>query len=509
MAIKTSSQSLLSRGSTTTAISGFGGGTSSSGGSSTITSISYLAANGVALTANAAPTVSNSLIKIVGTGFTSGANVYLNGLLQPSANVTFVNSTELRFNLPPLASNTYSLMTFDSAGSGAVYYPGVRFDPYPIWSTSTFNQPLIVSQQLTVTGYGSGSVSFSVASGNTLPSGLTLAANGLITGTTTANTYSFYVNAIDSENEISTQQITLTVIGPYVEYLLVGGGGAGAGQYQSGGGGAGGVLLGTLANNSIFTYTAGVQYTVTVGAGASRSPSLTAGGNGSNTVFGQFIAYGGGGGSVSDSIRAANGASGGGASAYSTTNFGFGIYPGSPYIDAARQGYDGGGGLNYGVTRGGGGGGAGGPGTSGSYDPYDNPGTYGGGPGIYSDLSGTLTGYAGGGGGGSYNIRPGYGGAGNTDFGGGNGSKNGNSTPTAQSGTANKGGGGGGAERTAQGPDTTGTGGGGGSGVVVIRTPVSTYSGTATTSGGVTYTNNGTYRIYVFTSSGTIQFPAS
>jgi hypothetical protein len=508
MAIKTSSQSLLSRGSTTTAISGFGGG-ASSGASSTITSISYLAANGVALTANAAPTVSNSLIKIVGTGFTSGANVYLNGLLQPSANVTFVNSTELRFNLPPLASNTYSLMTFDSAGSGAVYYPGVRFDPYPIWSTNSFNQSLIVSQQLTVTGYGSGSITFSLASGNTLPSGLTLAANGLITGTTTANTYSFYVNAIDSENQISTQNVTLNVVGPYVEYLVVGGGGAGAGQYHTGGGGAGGVVLGTLANNSFFAYTAGVQYTVTIGAGASRSAAETSGGNGGNTVFGQFIAYGGGGGSHLAGIRAGSGGSGGGATTYSTTNFGYGVYPGSLYISATRQGYDGSGGLNNPGYRGGGGGGAGGPGTSGTYDDSFDAGglTVGGGPGIYSDLSGTLTGYAGGGGGGSYNMRPGFGGAGNTDFGGGNGAKQ--TGPTAGNGVVNKGGGGGGAERTSAGPDTSGTGGAGGSGVVVIRTPVSTYSGAATTSGGVTYTTDGTYRFYVFTSSGTIQFPAS
>ena len=480
----------------------------SGGASSTITSISYLAANGTPLIANAAPTTGNSVIKIIGSGFAANANVFLNGLLQPSANVTFVDSTELRVNLPPLASNTYSLMAFNTAGSGVVYYPGVRFDPYPIWSANSFNQSTAVSQQLTVTGYGSGSITFSLASGNTLPSGLTLAANGLITGTTTANTYSFYVNAIDSENQISTQNVTLSVVGPYVEYLLVGGGGAGAGQYQTGGGGAGGVLLGTLANNTIFAYTAGVQYTVTVGAGASRSAAATAGGNGSNTVFGQFIAYGGGGGSAAQNIRAANGASGGGASAYSATNFGFGIYPGSPYIDAPRQGYDGSGGFAVGSSRGGGGGGAGGPGTAGpGYDPDDLPGTYGGGPGIYSDLSGTLTGYAGGGGGGSYNVRPGYGGAANPDFGGGNGSRQ--TGPTAQSGTANKGGGGGGAERTSAGPDTSGTGGGGGSGVVVIRTPVSIYSGAATTSGGVTYTTDGTYRFYVFTSSGTIQFPAS
>jgi hypothetical protein len=116
--------------------------------------------------------------------------------------------------MPPLASNTYSLFTFNSAGAGAIFYSGVRFDPYPIWTTGTYSAAGYVSTQLLVTGYGSGSISFSVASGNTLPSGLSLAANGLLSGTTTANTYNFYVNATDSENEITTQQISLTVIFP-------------------------------------------------------------------------------------------------------------------------------------------------------------------------------------------------------------------------------------------------------------------------------------------------------
>ena len=213
MAVKTSSQSLLSRVSTTTAISGFGGGTSSGAGI-VISSVVYLAANGTPLIANAAPTSGNSVIKIIGSGFEANANVFLNGLLQASANVTFVDSSELRLNMPPLASNTYSLYTFNAAGAGAIFYSGVRFDPYPIWTTGEYTATGYVSTQLLVTGYGSGSISFSVASGNTAPSGLSLAANGLITGTTTEGTYNFYVNATDSENEITTQQITLTVVFP-------------------------------------------------------------------------------------------------------------------------------------------------------------------------------------------------------------------------------------------------------------------------------------------------------
>jgi len=188
-------------------------GASGAGGGIVISSVVYLAANGTPLIANAAPTTGNSVIKIIGSGFAANANVFLNGLLQPSANVTFVDSTELRLNMPPLASNTYSLFTFNTAGAGAIFYSGVRFDPYPIWTTGTYSVFAVpVSTQLLVTGYGSGSISFSLASGNTLPSGLSLAANGILSGTTTEGTYNFYVNATDSENEITTQQITLTVL---------------------------------------------------------------------------------------------------------------------------------------------------------------------------------------------------------------------------------------------------------------------------------------------------------
>ena len=189
-------------------------GASGAGGGIVISSVVYLAANGTPLIANAAPTSGNSVIKIIGSGFAANANVFLNGSLQPSANVTFVDSTELRLNMPALASNTYSLMTFNAAGSGAVYYSGVRFDPYPIWTTGEYVAAGIISTQLLVTGYGSGSISFGVASGNTIPSGLTLSANGLITGTVAEGTYNFYVNATDSENEITTQQISLTVAFP-------------------------------------------------------------------------------------------------------------------------------------------------------------------------------------------------------------------------------------------------------------------------------------------------------
>jgi hypothetical protein len=533
MAIKTSSQSLISRGSTTTAISGFGGG-ASSGASSTITSISYLAANGVALTANAAPTVSNSLIKIVGTGFTSGANVYLNGLLQPSANVTFVNSTELRLNMPPLTTNTYSLMTFDSTGAGAVYYPGVRFDPYAIFGNTSI---AIINGRndtsLTASGYGSGSITFSVAAGNTLPSGLSLAANGLLSGTTTQNTYSFYVNVTDSENQILTQQISLAVtdlVQTTLQYLVVAAGASGGSQ-AGGGGGAGGLLTGNTA-----PFDSGTTLTVTVGAGGAGqtgyegATSSRRGLNGTNSSLiatGVSITSLGGGGGGSDGTdsqgynagrQGLTGGSGGGSARYPSDSYPYyGKDPDSKGLGTEGQGYNGGYGTAS-IGNAGGGGGGGGAGQAGNNNYPDatvwgaNAYVYrggGGGSGLQSSITGTATYYAGGGGGGIWwnngvvGANGGTGGAG----GGGYGSSyvgNGNIYEAA-AGEQNTGGGGGGgsypyymsayAGRTGAVPS-------GGSGVVILRT-TSTASGTT---GSPTVTTNAGYNVYKFTASGTITF---
>jgi hypothetical protein len=71
------------------------------------------------------------------------------------------------------------------------------------------------------------------------------------------------------------------------------------------------------------------------------------------------------------------------------------------------------------------------------------------------------------------------------------------------SGTANTGGGGGGGSFVSG--STYGGGGTGGSGVVIIRY-VNTYADATSTTGSPTFTNTGGYKIYKFTSSGTIIF---
>lgn len=265
-----------------------------------------------------------------------------------------------------------------------------------------------------------------------------------------------------------------TNVTPTIEYLVVGGGGGGAASASvvgTGGGGAGGYLTGNLSP------VIGATYVITVGAGGALAAGGTDLGNsGSNSSFGNtIVAYGGGRGGFWGT--GGNGGSGGGSGGNGPAAKG--VYPGSTYISAPRQGYDGGVGsgvVGSGLTSGGGGGGAGGPGGNSASNSIQALG----GLGIYNTITGANVYYASGGSGGI-----GTGGA----------------TPVASrfAGNVNTGGGGAGGTYAAGQQD----GLAGGSGVVVLRYP-SSYADPLAITGSPTVTTANGYKVYVFTSSGTI-----
>jgi len=270
-----------------------------------------------------------------------------------------------------------------------------------------------------------------------------------------------------------------------VDYLVVAGGGTGA---WAAGGGGGGLLTGTG-----YIASPGTTYTVTVGAGGATPPA-----QGNNSVFDTITAIGGGTGT--NGSVSANGGSGGGYSYYGGAG-GKGVYPGSSYIDAPRQGYDGGTGVDSGggSFAGGGGGGAGGPG---NYAVGTAPTGSGGAGGvgaistIITDAQATTLGvgqvvssnvYFAGGGGGTGASSVGAGG-----YGGGGAGTNG----PANAGAAHTGGGSSGSN-TSSSP--------GGSGVVILRY-LDSYAAASATTGSPTIIVSGGYRIYTWTSSGSITF---
>jgi hypothetical protein len=237
-----------------------------------------------------------------------------------------------------------------------------------------------------------------------------------------------------------------------IDILVVGGGGAG-GKDTGGGGGGGGVIA--LSNISV---TSGTAYTITVGNGGTVRASY--GNNGSNSVFGSYIAIGGGGGADANAANIATptgGGSGGGGSLQPANLQGGTATQGTTN---GNNGYNGGNGAYNGgsIGAGGGGGGAGGAGfpANTTNTPYGGNG----GPGYSSNITGTPTRYAAGGGGGTYVTGTGQRSTGGVGGGGGGGA----GQSDADRGSTNTGSGGGGG-----GFNNQGLPGAGGSGIIIIR----------------------------------------
>ncbi len=251
------------------------------------------------------------------------------------------------------------------------------------------------------------------------------------------------------------------------EYLVVaGGGGAGKpGDNRSGGGGAGGLL--TNYGGTAISFTGGVTYTVTVGAGGAGGTTNT-GAQGANSVLSgsditTITSIGGGGGGGQTPTTGGSGGGGGDTEAGAAGTVG--------------QGNAGGNGTPGGVAAGGGGGGAGAVGGNSSSSTGGA-----GGNGLANSITGSSVTYAGGGGGICENGTGGSGGSG-----GGGAGTNG----AGGDGTANLGGGGGAGHSSA---------GDGGSGVVILRVATAKYSGNTT--GSPTVTTDGSDKVIKFTASG-------
>ena len=438
----------------------------------------------------AADPAGGQTITLNGSGFVTGANVLISGSVTNSTSV--VNSSTITFISPALNAGSYVIYVINADGSTAISIPGIQYSGVPAWTTSagSLGSPMkSASVSYTVAATGDAPITYSVVSG-ALPSGLSLnSTSGVISGTTpnvgSATTYNFTIRASDAQNQDTDRSFSLAVQSANppstVEYLVVAGGGGGA-TLRGGGGGAGGYRTATGLSVSN-----GTPITVTVGAGGTAgtwSPGLYLGGDGTDSVFSTITSTGGGGGGHAQGGAGLTGGryggSGGGGADGSAGSSG-----------VSGQGNSGGNGFSsaWSYTSGGGGGGAGASGSNGVSGAGGNGGT-----GLSSSITGSSVTYAGGGGGASQNAA-GTGGSG----GGASGVYPGNS------GSANTGGGGGSCRDETQYTGTGQPGGAGGSGIVIIRY-ADTYSPATSTTGSPTYTTPTGYRVYKFTSSGSITF---
>jgi hypothetical protein len=208
MSLKTASQNRVSNFTFTNSRSGGGG---IGAGSVVITSIIITDSNFNNLDDTAVATT-NSYIRIVGTGFSSSANVFVSGSKVISNNVTYVNSTELRVALPTASGygNT-NIFVFNPDNSGAIWAPGLLISGTPdfLQQSYTTSTPLSVSVQLLATG--DVPLTYQLQSGSTLPAGLTISSSGLISGSTVDGVYQFTVVVSDAQLQSFQSTITLTV----------------------------------------------------------------------------------------------------------------------------------------------------------------------------------------------------------------------------------------------------------------------------------------------------------
>ncbi|MHB8124653.1 MAG: glycine-rich domain-containing protein [Desulfitobacteriaceae bacterium] len=259
--------------------------------------------------------------------------------------------------------------------------------------------------------------------------------------------------------------------------LTIAGGGGGGGTVAGGGGGGEFVEIASQALSR------DTDYAVTIGLGGSGGIGWSTsqdGANGSNSSFGSLITARGGGGGASHQATGNNqgngksGGSGGGAGAFTSPRTGGTATAVSPGLGNA-------GGDRSSISTmqsSSGGGGAVDIGGAASANVGGNGGT-----GKMSNISGTITGYAGGGGGGGRGDSTAMNGAGSNTYGGGRGGR-GTATPVVYNNTdaeniaigtgvgamdarTNSGSGGGGAGYN--GTSGSRMGGNGGSGIAIVR----------------------------------------
>lgn len=464
------------------------------------------------ISGNYSEATNSGVITINGTNFVSGAYataIGANGVQINAASTTYVSLVQLTATFTGLSNSQepYDIKVTNPSNLFGIIPDALYINASPVWQTAsgslgTFGEQVSISVSATATDSDS-TITYALASGSTLPTGVTLnSSSGLISGTLpnidTDTTYNFTINATDGLNVIPRNFSITSIADIALEYLVIAGGGSGASAI-GGGGGAGGMREGS------FTISRSTLYNIVVGAGGA-SPGFTSqydrdGLKGENSRFASTYATGGGGGG-----------------AHTTSSAGSGGY-------TDLQGGSGGGGARH---TPGGGGGAGGPGgnatgtslniyqhggngNEGGYSPVEGyAGGYGletsgpaytdgnGGIGRQSSITGVATYYAGGGGGGGQQTNNASGGLGGLGGGG-----RGRIAASGDNATGHGSGGGG------AGYPGNVAGGAGSGGLVVLAYPSS--KANLTVSGGLTYTLDTTtrsgYKVYKFTAgSGTVTF---
>jgi len=195
--------------------------------------------------------VGGGFIVVTGSGFTSNSQILIGS--NTACSVTFISATQLRAQVPSATPGSYPVYVVTGDGGTAIRVNALTYSDSPTWVTTSPLTSQVVDTSFSIQLSATGANTYVLQTGSTLPSGVSLAANGLLSGTVTGldndTTYNFTVEAIDAESQESPKALAVTISAadPYFNLTTL---------YLNGDGTNG-------ANNNVFLDSSNNTFTVT------------------------------------------------------------------------------------------------------------------------------------------------------------------------------------------------------------------------------------------------------
>jgi hypothetical protein len=160
------------------------------------------------LSGDTAVSSAGGFVRITGTGFKTGANVFLGSTVLAN---TFVDSTRINANIPATAAGNYQFTVFNTDGSGAISPAGLLISGPPSWTTTSYTSgSLTLGIQLLASG--DAPLTYYIQPGSANPQNLAVNSAGYLSGTVSAEgSYTVTVVVDDAQGQSTQADITTTI----------------------------------------------------------------------------------------------------------------------------------------------------------------------------------------------------------------------------------------------------------------------------------------------------------